>query len=318
MQLEEELRRSEAFSRTVMDHLPIGLAVNSVDPEVNFTYMNDNFPKIYHTTREALVDQDVFWEVVYEDPQFRSEIKQRVLKDYSSGDPEKMWWKDIPITRNGKIVAYISANNTPVPENDLMISTVWDVTKRVKTEQALQESETRFQRMLKVIPDMVSVHDPDMNIVYSNWKGFADVPPKKQVLNTKCYKTYRGYDQVCPDCRAVEVLDSKEAYQEEVELSKDYWIDLSVIQILDNRGEVEYFIEWVRDISGLKAIEEELKELNINLEKKVEKRTAQLEAANRELDAFTHSASHDLRGPLNRISGFSHALLEDCPDQLDQ
>ncbi len=316
-QSEETLRESEIFSRAVMDHLPIGLAVNSVDPEVNFTYMNDNFSKIYHTTRDALFDQDAFWDVVYEDPQFRSEIKQRVLKDCASGDPEKMWWKDIPITRNGQIVAYISAGNIPISENNLMISTVLDVTNRVKTEQALQESETRFQRMLKVIPDMVSVHDPEMNIAYSNWKGFAAVPAEKQILNTKCYKTYRGYDQICPDCQAVQVLKSKKAFQEEVELSEDYWIDLRVIPIFNNSGEVEYFIEWVRDISGLKIIEKELKGLNINLERKVDERTAQLEAVNRELDAFTHSASHDLRGPLNRISGFSEALLEDCIDQLD-
>jgi len=44
----ESLRESEVFTKTVLDNLPIGLAVNSVDPEVNFTYMNDNFPKKYH------------------------------------------------------------------------------------------------------------------------------------------------------------------------------------------------------------------------------------------------------------------------------
>ncbi len=196
-------------------------------------------------------------------------------------------------------------------------ATFVDITERKQAEEALRESEAHFQRMLKVIPDMVSVHDSDMNIVYSNWKGFAAVPPEKQVLNTKCYKTYRGYDQICPDCQAVQVLKSKEAFQEEVELSEDYWIDLRVIPILDNSSKVEYFIEWVRDISGLKVIEEELKDLNINLESKVEQRTAQLETANRELGAFTYSASHDLRGPLYRINGFSNILLEDYANQLD-
>lgn len=199
-----------------------------------------------------------------------------------------------------------------------VLDTALDVSDLVLAEQALQESENRLNRMLNIIPDMVSVHDPGMNIVYSNWNGFAAVPPEKQVLNTKCYRTYRDYDQICPDCRAVNVLKSKEAYHAEVELTKGYWIDLRVIPLLDSDGEVEYFIEWVRDISKMKEIENQLRIFNQELDKKVQERTTQLETANRELDAFAHSASHDLRGPLNRVMGFSRALLEDYGDQLDQ
>ncbi len=134
---QEALVESEAFTKAVMDNLPIGVAVNTVKAGVNFTYMNDNFPRLYHTTREALSNPDAFWEVVYEDPKFRAEIKKRVEEDCNSDDPKKMFWEDIPLTRDGKVVAYISASNTPVPEKDLMISTVWDVTDRVKNEEAL-------------------------------------------------------------------------------------------------------------------------------------------------------------------------------------
>jgi PAS domain-containing protein len=63
-QAEESLRQRELFIRTVMDHLPIGIAVNSVDPDVTFEYMNDNFPKIYRTTKEALCHEDAFWDTV--------------------------------------------------------------------------------------------------------------------------------------------------------------------------------------------------------------------------------------------------------------
>ncbi|MDG4475636.1 LytS/YhcK type 5TM receptor domain-containing protein [Thiovibrio frasassiensis] len=69
-QAEEALRENEIFIRTVLDNLPIGIAVNAVAPAVEFLYMNDNFPKFYHTTREALATSDAFWEAAYEDPIF--------------------------------------------------------------------------------------------------------------------------------------------------------------------------------------------------------------------------------------------------------
>lgn len=63
---------------------------------------------------------------------------------------------------------------------------------------------------------------------------------------------------------------------------------------------------------------EELYQMNIALEGKVERRTAQLAGANRELEAFNYSASHDLRAPLNRLAGFCDALREDYGERLDE
>ena len=339
-QAEEALQEREAFTKTVMDHLPIGVAVNSVDPTVEFSYMNDNFPKIYRTTREALAEPDTFWDVVYEDPVFREKIKNRVAEDVASGDPDRMYWEDVPFTRKGEGPFYICARNIPLKGKEVNISTVWDVTdrklaeealresrdlldaaqrlakvggwvwdvarramtwtdqayrihgfepgevaagspehverslacydpddrpvieaaflrcaeegipydlefpfttadghrkwvqttaqpvfdgqrvvrvignivditERKKAEETLRESESRFHRMLGVVPDMISIHSPEMDILYSNWQGFAAVPETKQIPNTKCYKTYRGFDKICPDCQAGSVLESR-------------------------------------------------------------------------------------------------------------
>ena len=158
-QAEEALKESESFIRAVMDNLPIGVAVSSTPPSVEFLYLNDNFTKFYRTTREALHGLDVFWEAAYEDPKFSEEMKNRVRDDCASGDPEKMIWENVPITRKGQETTYISARNIPVPEKKMMISTVWDVTDRNRAEEALRKSEEKFFFLFHSSPDWIALNE---------------------------------------------------------------------------------------------------------------------------------------------------------------
>lgn len=156
-QAEGKVRENEAFVTSLMENLPIGIAVNKIFPEVEFIYMNNDFPRIYRTTRKKLSVPGAFWETVYEDLIFRSEIKKRVLDDITSGDPKSMSWKNIPITRKGEETRYVSAYNIPGPDNDTMTSIVIDVTDIVSSQEKIKKT---MNAIIKTISKIVDTRDP--------------------------------------------------------------------------------------------------------------------------------------------------------------
>jgi PAS domain S-box-containing protein len=94
------------------------------------------------------------------------------------------------------------------------------------------------------------------------------------------------------------------------------WIWARGCSLLDETVKPVRMYGTVMDITERKRAEQEIRELNQQLEDRVRQRTAELEAANKELEAFSYSVSHDLRAPLRAINGFSQAVMEDYGSSL--
>jgi PAS domain S-box-containing protein len=220
------------------------------------------------------------------------------------------------------------------PSADGLSVYIADITRRKQTEDTLLENERKFRSIVRYSNDGISLTDEqgkviEWNPASENITGISAADALKSNYWDLQFrslqpqqKTQEEYDRLI---RAiVEVLQTgKSSWLDkfwEVEIQRPDGSCRSVQdQIFLIKTEKGYMLGSIsRDISIQKQAEEQLRKLNEDLEHRITERTAQLEAANKELEAFSYSVSHDLRAPLRSIEGFSSALVAECSAEIGE
>ena len=320
-QAQEGLRVSQQRLVSHFENTPV--AVIEWDTNFNFVSWNPAAQRIFgysraevigkHATEKIIPEHlkdniDDVWQALLEKRGGRRSTNENVTKDGRTIICE--WYNTPLVGPDGKVFA--------------VASLVDDITSRIHAEQALKESETRYRSVIAAMSEGIVVQDENMQISAFNksalkilgltedqllgrtsmdprWRAVREdgsLFPGDQHPGPMSAKTGKSYTNVVmgvhrPDGSLVWISINSEPLFREGE-------DKPV-------GSVASF----SDITERKNAEQELEQYRNHLEVMVSERTAALEVANKELEAFSYSVSHDLRSPLRSIDGYSFALIED-------
>ncbi len=227
------------------------------------------------------------------------------------------------ITKSGRRVSIEATGNLIVDANGKangFVVVERDITDRKRMEEALRQEQRFSKSVLDNLPEIFYLFTyPENRFRLSN----------KQVETLLGFNAEEIHDRhvtewFAPEYRDAilkaidEVMENGQSSIEAPLLAKDgHQIPFFLTGAKFEVNDQSYFMGIGMDLTERKKAEKELEKYHEHLEELVRERTIHLEASNKELEAFSYSASHDLRAPLRSIEGFSQALLEDYRDKLD-
>lgn len=219
-------------------------------------------------------------------------------------------------TKSGSIIdVEILSHEIAYENKNARLVTINDISERKKTEDALKNAEQRYRTTIDNMQEGFQIIGYDWKYLYvNNVAANHGKVNKDELINKTMMEKYPGIEQTdmfsklsnCINERVPHKIENQFAYPD----GTKKWFYLSIEPV------PEGVLIISNDITKEKKAEEELMLYKENLEELVKERTAQLEAANHELESFSYSVSHDLRAPIRHVEGFLKLLEKEIKENL--
>lgn len=312
-QAEERLRFTSETLRTVFEVSPLAILIVREDQTVEF--WNRAAEQMFGWPSDAVVGQAVPY-VPASSAAEMARTMDAVFAGRSFTNVEGQ------LARKDGSLIDVAVSSTGLPEGDghigRMMSIITDISERRRAEVELRKLSVAVdQSQVSIV-----ITDPTGAIEYVNPfftqnTGYA----RDEVLgqNPRILKSGETQPSVYRDLW--QTLSSGREWRGELcnrrKNGELFWESASIAPVRDARGSTTHYIAVKVDITKRRKAEEEVRRLNTELERRVVERTAQLESANRELEAFSYSVSHDLRAPLRHVSSYVEMLRDHINGTID-
>ncbi len=213
----------------------------------------------------------------------------------------------------------------------MALFTTTDVTERRRAEEDLRRSEAQLAAIVENLSEGVVVSTLDGELFQWNraaleMHGLANLEEARRNLPEFAgyfeLHTLEGEPVPLADWPMSRALRGEAFHDWDIRLLRlksgiERIFSYSGSLVRDANGQPLLAVLTIADVTERKQVEEDLRQLNATLEERVRMRTAELEASNKELEAFSYSVSHDLRAPLRSLDGFSRILQEKYAAAID-